>query len=187
MGVSYFKRYRMQRPLHDAFLPQPAPLPAGYYALRWHPNLIEAHAEAKYRSFCDELDANVFPCLGQYTGCLRLMEDISRKTGFRPAATWLLAFRRPGTRHWDYCGTIQGIADQEGCGNIQNIGIAPEHRGRGLGTHLLLRSLHGFRQGGLTHASLEVTVRNAGAVRLYERTGFRRVKTVYKAVAVAYS
>jgi ribosomal protein S18 acetylase RimI-like enzyme len=30
--------------------------------------------------------------------------------------------------------------------------------------------------------SLEVTVENAGAVRLYQRLGFRRVRTVYKVV-----
>jgi ribosomal protein S18 acetylase RimI-like enzyme len=35
---------------------------------------------------------------------------------------------------------------------------------------------------GLGAASLEVTADNARAVRLYQRLGFRRVKTVYKVV-----
>jgi ribosomal protein S18 acetylase RimI-like enzyme len=33
--------------------------------------------------------------------------------------------------------------------------------------------------------TLEVTSQNVGAVRLYQRLGFRKVRTVYKAVQVA--
>jgi ribosomal protein S18 acetylase RimI-like enzyme len=32
---------------------------------------------------------------------------------------------------------------------------------------------------------LEVTAQNEGAVRLYRRLGFRRIKTLYKAVSLA--
>ena len=45
---------------------------------------------AKYLSFHSEIDANVFPCLGEYDGCVRLMQEISRKDGFLPEATWLV-------------------------------------------------------------------------------------------------
>ena len=51
-----------------------------------------------------------------------------------------------------------------------------------LGTCLIERCLAGFRMHGLQRVSLEVTVENAGAVRLYQRLGFRRVRTVYKVV-----
>ena len=37
-------------------------------------------------------------------------------------------------------------------------------------------------QAGLRRAYLEVTAENAGAVRLYRAVGFRRAKTLYKAV-----
>ena len=70
---------------------------------------------------------------------------------------------------------------------IQNLGVIPEHRGAGLGTQLLLRAMIGFGQAGMERVSLEVTAQNADAIRLYRRIGFRRVKTVYKAVEVAYS
>jgi hypothetical protein len=46
----------------------------------------------------------------------------------------------------------------------------------------LFQALHGFRRVGLARAFLEVTARNDGAVRLYHRLGFRRRKTLYKAV-----
>ena len=81
---------------------------------------------------------------------------------------------------------MQGVRDS-GFGAIQNLGITVPHRGRGLGTHLLHRGLLGFQQAGLQKAYLEVTAQNPGAVKLYHRLGFRRVKTVYKAADVAYA
>ena len=72
-------------------------------------------------------------------------------------------------------------------GAIQNVGITPAHRGRGVGTALLLAALAGFQQMGLSRVYLEVTAQNDGAVRLYKRLGFRRTKTLFKAVELAYS
>jgi hypothetical protein len=40
---------------------------------------------------------------------------------------------------------------------------------------------------GLARVYLEVTAQNDGAVRLYKRLGFRRTKTLFKAVELAYS
>jgi hypothetical protein len=185
MGVTYFKRFRMEMPL-NGWRDPPRLLPAGYRLMRWDPLLVSRHADAKYRSFCEEIDAIVFPCFSERRGCLRLMTEIADKPGFQPLATWLLTYESPEGFVED-CGTVQGICDDLRCGSIQNLGITPEHRGRGLGTLLLLTALNGFWQGGLRRAALEVTAQNGDAVRLYRRLGFRRVKTVYKAVEVAYS
>jgi ribosomal protein S18 acetylase RimI-like enzyme len=67
-------------------------------------------------------------------------------------------------------------------GSIQNIGVVPSHRGFGLGTCLIEQALVGFRGHGLRRVFLEVTAENSGAVRLYQRLGFRRTKTIYKVV-----
>lgn len=217
MGLTYFKRFRMEIDLAQHFL-RCGPLPSGYRLVPWHAASIEAHAEAKYHSFRHELDANVFPCLGDLEGCYRLMTEISRKQGFLPAATWLLEYRppakvvqatprasqqaaepkvpdgagvpsRPGERiaangqdAVEYCGTIQGIRDISGVGAIQNFGVTPEHRGRGLGTQLMAASLAGFASAGIRRVYLEVTAQNEAAIRLYRRLGFVRVRTIYKAV-----
>ena len=95
---------------------------------------------------------------------------------FTAAATWLIA--------WEggYCGTVQGVRERNGMGAIQNLGVVAAHRGRGLGSALLLQALHGFRRAGLGRGFLEVTAQNDAAVRLYRRLGFRCRKTVYKAV-----
>jgi hypothetical protein len=82
---------------------------------------------------------------------------------------------------------VQGLGDRTGLGAIQNLGVIPAHRGRGLGALLMDRALCGFRQAGLTRAFLEVTADNQGAIRLYERLGFSVVKTVFKAADVACS
>jgi ribosomal protein S18 acetylase RimI-like enzyme len=173
-AITYFKRFRMEIEL-EAAPPVPA-LPAGYAFVAWDDALLEAHADIKFQSFHDEIDAVVFPSLGSRAGCSYLMREISRKPGFRPEATWLVAC--PG----GFCGTVQGVRERSGLGAIQNLGVTAGHRGRGLGGALLVQALHGFRQAGLGRAFLEVTAQNDAAVRLYRRLGFRCRKTIYKAV-----
>jgi len=184
MGMTYFRRFRMEINLRSPIF-TPPPLPPDYQLIEWNLELVDAHAEAKYRSFCYEIDANVFPCLGEREGCLRLMREIAKRDGFLEAATWLLV-HEPRPDDFEYCGTVQGVRDSD-FGAIQNLGITMSHRGRGLGTHLLHRALHGFQEAGLRKAYLEVTAQNTRAVKLYHKLGFRRVKTVYKAADVAYA
>lgn len=171
--ISYFKRFKMETDL--GYLAGPV-LPPGFSFLPWCPSLIETHAEVLYGCFCQEIDAVVFASLGDPDGCRRLMTEIARKRGFLPGATWLLAGDD------GLCGTVQGIREPSGIGAIQNLGILPGYRGRGLGGQLLLQALRGFRQAGLVRGRLEVTAQNDRAVRLYRALGFRRAKTVYKAV-----
>lgn len=185
MGLTYFKRYRMEIDLTGRLL-VPPPLGGRYQLIGWADNLLEVHAETKYHSFRSEIDANVFPCLGDWTGCHRLMNEIRNKQGFLPAATWLMA-HEGDDGSLDHCGTIQGIRDYAGLGAIQNLGVTPEHRGRQLGTCLLVKALEGFKLAGIRRAFLEVTAQNDGAIRLYQRLGFIKARTVYKAVEVAYS
>lgn len=184
MGLTYFKRYRMEIDLRRAdSLPALAP---GYRLIAWSPQHERTHAEVMFESFQQELDANIFPCLATPGGCRKLMRDLHRKAGFLPEATWLVEY--VGVRHKpELCGTIQGMRATPRYGGIQNVGVTALHRGRGLGSALVMAALLGFRQMGLKRAYLEVTAQNDLAVKLYERLGFRRAKTVYKAVELAYS
>lgn len=186
MGLTYFKRYRMEIDLAGCDLRCPPRRP-GYRYLPWNRSLIAAHAEAKYLSFREEIDANVFPCLGDLAGCRRLMNEIAQKQGFVPEATWLVVYSGPNRDQFEECGTIQGVRDRTGAGAVQNLGITPPHRNIGLGTGLLLRALGGFRRAGIHRVHLEVTAENQGAIDLYRRVGFRTAKTVYKASEVACS
>jgi ribosomal protein S18 acetylase RimI-like enzyme len=186
MELAYFKRFRMEIRLAGRDL-APTPVPPLYTLLPWTASLLDAFAQAKYLSFRNELDANVFPCLGEFEGCRRLMTEITRKPGFLPDATWLVAFAPLEGGRTEYCGTVQGIRDVHGLGAIQNVGIVPEHRRAGLGTSLILHALDGFRRAGCRRAYLEVTAENQGAIRLYRRLGFVTIRTVYKAVEAEYT
>ncbi|MCS6849845.1 MAG: GNAT family N-acetyltransferase [Gemmataceae bacterium] len=176
-NIRYFKRFRMERELGND-LPA-AVLPAGFSWWPWQPVLLEHHAEVKFQCFHDEIDATIFPSLGCRQGCLLLMTEISRRPGFIPEATWLVV--GPDGP----CGTVQGIRERPGVGAIQNLGVVPGCRGRGIGEALLLQALHGFCRVGLGRAVLEVTAQNDVALRLYRRLGFRCRRTLYKAVDVA--
>jgi ribosomal protein S18 acetylase RimI-like enzyme len=174
MAITYYKRFRMEIDLDGPL--QTLALPPQFSWVSWDESLLEQHAEVKFLAFHEEIDSHVFPCLGDRHGCQRLMREIRRKPGFLPAATWLI------TGPLGYVGTIQGILDRGPIGAIQNVGVAPDYRGLGLGHALVRRALEGFRLSGLRRAYLEVTAENSSAVRLYRSVGFRRAKTLYKAV-----
>jgi GNAT superfamily N-acetyltransferase len=181
MDLGYYKRFRMEIRLADLDL-TPPPVADCYRFLPWQPSLLEAFARAKYRSFRDEIDANVFPCLAAFSGCRRLMNEIAHKPGFLPDATWLVVYAPEARSRPEYCGTVQGVRDQHGLGALQNLGVAPEHRRAGLGASLLVRCLAGFRQAGVPRVYLEVTAQNQAAIRLYRRIGFAPIRIIYKAV-----
>lgn len=186
MSLTYYKRFRMEMDLRGSDFSGHEP-PSGYQFVPWDECLLDVHAGIKFESFRDEVDANVFPCLGEMDGCIRLMTEISQKEAFFPDATWLVRYDAPQSGRWEYCGTVQGIRDKKGRGAIQNLGITPHHRNRHLGSCLMYQALRGFQAAGIRRAILEVTAQNHGAIRLYRRMGFCKIRTVYKAVELAYS
>lgn len=180
MGVTYYKRFRMEIDLDRERLDQPA-LPKGYEWVPWQLALLERHALAKFESFRAEIDSDVFPSLGDPAGCRNLMSEIVQRATFVAGATWLISCHvAPG--QWEDCGTIQGLVQTGQWGAVQNVGVAPEHRGRGLGRALVLKSLAGFQSAGVPRIYLEVTACNLAAVQLYRSVGFRLARTTYKAV-----
>ncbi len=131
MAITYYKRFRMEINLDQAVTM--CALPRGFVWVPWSESLMDQHAEVKYRSFIGEVDAFVFPCLGDRHGCRRLMGEIRRKPGFLPGATWLIACDQ------GYVGTVQGVADRgdpERGGRAQSSGdgagasAGPAHAGR---------------------------------------------------------
>ncbi len=83
MDLMYFKRYRMEITLAGRDLAPPR-APEGY---RFEPGIRPCWRplpRPSTVSFRGEIDANVFPCLGELDGCRRLMREIVRKPGFLP-------------------------------------------------------------------------------------------------------
>ncbi len=173
----FFKRYRMRVELPCRIPERTASDDVAF--LPWHPKLLGMHALAKWESFRNEMDGSVFPCLADREGCRQLMRDIAGKNAFVPEATWL-AVDRPGTEWESPLGTIQGLLTGPTQGAIQNIGVVPMARGRGVGRELIRRSLLAFHAAGCRNVTLEVTVHNLAAIHLYQSVGFVRYETVFK-------
>jgi ribosomal protein S18 acetylase RimI-like enzyme len=186
MTYLYVRRYRMEIPLAVWSDAETAALEASlpFRLLPWKPELLEAHAEAKWRSFVGQMDSTVFACLGERDGCGRLMAEIVRRQGFVPEATWLAVEPQDATGEWRPVGTVQGIEDPRMTGLIQNLGVTPDRQGKRLGELLLRKAIDGFKRVGCRTASLEVTSANSSAVKLYRRVGFEVARTVYKTAIV---
>jgi ribosomal protein S18 acetylase RimI-like enzyme len=170
---THFKRYLMERSLDEP--PDAALPPPGYRLIPWAENLLDLHADVLFHSFADDLDGSVFPNLADRHGCRSLMRAVRGLSGFCPSACWLMA----GSD--GYIGAILGVA-VGGVGAVQNLGVCPTARGRGIGATLLTRCLRGFAAAGAVRVQLEVTAANAPAMRLYKRAGFRPTRVRYKPV-----
>ena len=184
MLMETFKRFRMEIDLRRHEYPTPV-LPPGYFVEKWSPQLVEAHATAHYMAFRDEIDARLFENFRTYKGSKRVMENIMGKPNFLPDATWLIVFQPKDSYYVEYAATIQGLVSTNGVGAIQNVGVVPRHRGKGLGRALLHLALAGYQRFGLTRADLEVTAANAPALNLYKSEGFKIVELLFKPASSA--
>jgi ribosomal-protein-alanine N-acetyltransferase len=68
-----------------------------------------------------------------------------------------------------------GLMVVEEDAHVVTLGVAPEHRGHGLGTRLMLALADQALAAGAAHLTLDVRVSNAAAQSLYRRFGFERV------------
>jgi ribosomal protein S18 acetylase RimI-like enzyme len=70
-----------------------------------------------------------------------------------------------------YIGVVMARLRDEGV-DIGSFGILPDYRGRGLAKYLLGSALRKLKQSGIAKASLDVSITNPQAMRLYKRFGF---------------
>jgi mycothiol synthase len=80
-------------------------------------------------------------------------------------------------------GAIAALTVDGSAGFVAQVGVVPEHRGRGIAQALLTRAFAALASRGRRSVTLGVDVENAtGAVRLYERVGMtiRRTSDVFE-------
>jgi mycothiol synthase len=110
-----------------------------------------------------------FPAWGQEQW-LRWTED---DPTFRPDLSFL------ATRQGQALGFVTNAHSEEDpqhCGYLIQLGVIPRWRGQGVGAALTLRALQGWRSAGRQALVLHVNSNNPGALRLYQRLGFVRIK-----------
>ena len=69
-------------------------------------------------------------------------------------------------------GFVVGLVEPDGTGHVTTVGVAPEHRRRGLAHRLLVKIEDSFRRRGVRTVRLEVRSVNAGAQALYRALGY---------------
>ncbi|OEH86759.1 hypothetical protein BHU72_00345 [Desulfuribacillus stibiiarsenatis] len=75
--------------------------------------------------------------------------------------------------HQELCGMISlQSRDNLQMGYIFDVAVAPEHRGKGIGSHLISRVLDHMKRNCLMKATLIVDGTNENALSLYKRLGF---------------
>ena len=156
------------------------PIAPEFRAEPWSRALLDAHTSAHYLSFRHEMDAELFESFRSFKGVRGVVENISNRQGFLPEATWLIIFFPPGAVMPIYCASIQATIDHDGLGAIQNVGVIPAFRRRGLARHCLMRSLAAFKKACVPRVHLEVTAANESALELYRKVGFTATRVVYK-------
>lgn len=67
-----------------------------------------------------------------------------------------------------FCGMLQ-VLDE---GDITNVAVAEESRGKGIGSRMLSYMMEEGKKHGITAYTLEVRVSNAAAIHVYEKLGF---------------
>ena len=77
-------------------------------------------------------------------------------------------------------GFIFIMIKPDGTGHITTIGVAPEHRRRGLGNRLLTHTENALRKRGISTITLEVRAGNLPAQNLYLLCGFSIVQRLVK-------
>ena len=69
-------------------------------------------------------------------------------------------------------GFIVGILEPDRTGHVTTLGVAPEHRRRGIARRMLTKVEEGFRRRGVRIVRLEVRSVNLGAQDLYRQLGY---------------
>lgn len=82
------------------------------------------------------------------------------------------------TAEGEMAGFVFVMINQEGAAHVTTIGVAPEHRRRGLAARMLVHVERLLKRKGLSTVVLEVRVGNTAAQDLYKRSGYSVVQRI---------
>lgn len=153
-----------------------APLSQGLRIDPWKDRALESAARLIQLAYADHVDSQINDQYRTEAGSLRFLRNIVLLPGcgqFLPEASFLA---RPATGDRPV-GMVLTSTVAEGVGHTTQVCVMPGYQHRGIGRLLMERSIEVLRQRGYESLSLTVTASNRGAVELYERLGFRTVKT----------
>jgi [ribosomal protein S18]-alanine N-acetyltransferase len=114
--------------------------------------------------------------------CFRNGENYTRHTfSYLLSEPQTLSYRVV-TAEGEMAAFVFVMINHEGAAHVTTIGVAPEHRRRGLATRMLEHVERALKKKGLSTVVLEVRVGNTAAQDLYKRSGYsvvQRIATYY--------
>lgn len=142
---------------------------------RWQERHMAACADLIQLTYANHVDGAINDQYRSKTGALKFLKNIVVLPGcgqFEAQASFVL--RDETSDHLIGCVLTSMVA--KGVSHTTQLCVLPGHQGHGLGRRLMLASMDALKKLQATELSLTVTSSNAGAVRLYDRLGFRTIK-----------
>ena len=143
---------------------------------RWHDRFFEPCAKLIYLAYANHIDGDINDQYRSRHGALKFLRNIIHLPGcgqFLPGASFVL--RHPGSD--DLAGAVLTSEVAAGVGHTTQLCVQPGFQGHGLGRLLMHASEEVLRGMHYKELSLTVTAENRTAVQLYEKLGFRTIKT----------
>ena len=168
-------RQFMLLPLDEAKL-SGKPLSAGLRIEPWTDRAFEPAARLIQLAYADDVDGQINDQYCSEAGSLKFLRNIVLLPGcgqFLPEASFLV---RPASGD-RLIAMILTSTVAEGVGHVTQVCVMPGYQGHGIGRQLMECAIVALRRRNYESLSLTVTSVNKRAVELYERLGFRTVKT----------
>ncbi|MBM3773579.1 MAG: GNAT family N-acetyltransferase [Acidobacteria bacterium] len=173
--LSRFDRGFMMLELEAARLAPRRPR-ASIGIMPWREAHEPAAAELIAAAYVGHVDSLINDQYRSLPGARQFLSNIVQYPGcgqfFRPGS-----FTALNAASGRMCGISLASLVAARTGHITQLCVDPAERGAGLGYELLRLSLEALRRAGCRRVSLTVTSSNQEAVRLYEQTGFRTIRT----------
>ncbi len=143
---------------------------------RWNDRYFDPCAKLIYLSYANHIDGDINDQYRSKAGALRFLKNIILLPGcgqFVPGASFVL--HMPGSD--DLLGAVLTSEVSPGVGHTTQLCVLPGHQGHGLGRALMITAIDALRGLKFHELTLTVTSVNHGAVQLYEKLGFRTLKS----------
>src|ERR1700694_2292260 len=158
-------------------LPEPKPGASGGMRLtRWNDRYFEPCAKLIYLAYANHVDGEINDQYRSRTGALKFLKNIILLPGcgqFVPGASFVL--HEPGSD--ELIAAVLTSEVSPGVGHTTQICVLPGYQGHGLGRMLMQTSAEALRSMKFRELTLTVTSDNRTAVQLYEKLGFRTIKS----------
>src|SRR5580698_9192665 len=143
---------------------------------RWSDRFFDPCSKLIYLCYADHVDGEINDQYRSRAGALKFLKNIILLPGcgqFVPGGSFVL--RQPGSD--DLIAAVLTSEVSPGVGHTTQICVLPGYQGHGLGRMLMQTSAETLRGMKFKELTLTVTSENYGAVQLYEKLGFTKIRT----------